>query len=354
MKTFRNLYPEIYTFKNLYAAFLKAKKYKRQSRDALEFEYYLERNLFRLQDELKELTFLPRRPKKLIVYEPVKRIISCPSFRDRVIQQALLQVIASIFECSFIYDSYAFRVGKGTHSALKRFDSFKRRTAPRRFPNGGFILKADIKSYYPCVDHAVLISLIEKKIKDSQVIGLIKRFLENHSLGGKGICVGGPLSQLFANIYLSELDYYVKGILKEKFYLRYCDDFFVLKKKRESLEKVKAQIEAFLKQRLCLELNKDKTGITTSNKGVDLLGYKSFYFYRLLRKRNVRSFKKRVSYWQEQFKENKISLRDITRSIRGWIEYAKYADSYKLRKKLFRVNLFTRMTEVKKNKRELP
>ena len=222
MKTFRNLYPKVYAFGNLYAAFLKVRKYKTQGPDTLEFEYYLEKNLFRLQDELKGLTYQPEEPKKLRVYEPVKRIISCPSFRDRVVQQALLQVMGEVFEGLFIYDSYAFRVGKGTHSALKRFDSFKRKVAPRRFPNAGFILKADIRDYYPSVDHEILISLIEKKIKDSKIIWLIKRFLENHSLSGKGICVGGPLSQLFANIYLNKLDYYVKVTLKERFYLRYC------------------------------------------------------------------------------------------------------------------------------------
>lgn len=335
MKTFRNLFPEVYAFGNLYSAFLKAKKYKTQALDTLEFEYYLEKNLFRLQDELKGLTYQPQESKKLRVYEPVKRIISCPSFRDRVAQQALLQVIGKVFEGSFIYDSYAFRIGKGTHSAIRRFDSFKRKAAPARFPNAGFILKADIRDYYPCVDHAILISLAQRKINDNKIIRLVKRFLENHSLSDKGISVGGPLSQLFANIYLSELDYYVKGILKERFYLRYCDDFFVLKRKKKPLERIKAQIEAFLKQRLCLELNKDKTEIIPTNKGVDLLGYKSFYFFRLLRKRNVSSFKKRLSYWQGQFKENRRSLKDITRSIRGWCEYARYADSYNLRKMLF-------------------
>jgi hypothetical protein len=166
--------------------------------------------------------------------------------------------------------------------------------------------------------------------------------LENHSLGGKGISVGGPLSQLFANIYLNELDWHVKGILKERFYLRYCDDFFVLKREKKSLEKVKIQIGAFLKQDLFLELNKDKTRIVPTNKGVDLLGYKSFYFFRLLRTRDVRSFKERLSYWQNQFKENGRALKDITRSIRGWCEYARYANSYNLRKKLFLKHRFVR------------
>jgi len=341
VKTFRNLYPKVYALENLYSAFLKARKYKTESPAALKFEYYLEKNLFRLQDELKDLTYQPGVPKKLQVYEPAKRIISCPSFRDRVIQQALLQVIRPIFENSFIYDSYAFRAGKGTHLALKRFDSFKRKAAPGRFPNAGFILKADIRNYYPSVDCAVLISLIERKVKDNKIIWLIRRFLENHSLTGKGISVGGPLSQLFANIYLNELDYFVKGILKERFYLRYCDDFSILMRKKKPLERVKAQIETFLKQGLALKLNTDKTAIVPTNKGVDLLGYKSFYFFRLLRKKNILSFKKRLAYWQNQFKENKRPLKDITRSIKGWCEYARYADSYNFKKRLFARYAFT-------------
>lgn len=133
-------------------AFLKVRKYKRYNQEVLGFEYNLERELFKLKEELQGLTYEPKRPQRLIVYEPARREIIIPAFRDRIIQQALLQVIEPVFEKSFIFDSYAFRIGKGSHFALERFDKFKRKVSPRKFPNSGHILKADIKNYYPSVD----------------------------------------------------------------------------------------------------------------------------------------------------------------------------------------------------------
>lgn len=336
MKAFACLYPKVYSFKSLYSAFLKARKYKAQAKDAIEFEYRLEKNLFKLQDELKNLTYRPQRPKRIKTFKPAKRVISVPAFKDRVAQQALLAIIGPLFEKGFIFDSYAFRIGKSVHKALKRFDCFRRKVAPKRFPNSGFILKADIRNYYPEVNHTILIRLIKERIKDAEIIRLVKTFLKNQAQSNKGISTGAPLSQLFANIYLNKLDYYVKHTLKQEFYLRYCDDFMILKKKSRPLEEAKAKIERFLKERLCLSLNQDKTKIARTNKGVDFLGYKVFYFYKLIRKRNLNAFKERLLVWQRQLREKRISAKDITLRIRGWVEYARYADSYKIRKKLFK------------------
>lgn len=114
----------------------------------------------------------------------------------------------------------------------------------------------------------------------------------------------------------------------------------ILKRKKRPLKKTKANLESFLKEALHVKLNQDKTEIISTNKGIDLLGYKLFYFHRLLRRKNVKLFKERLVYWQRQLKEKRISTGDITQKIRGWCEYARYGDSYKLRKRLFKNVVF--------------
>ena len=338
MKTYKDLYPRVYSFENLYKAFLKARKYKRYKQEVLEFEYNLEKELFYLKENLEIFAYQPQHQKEITVYKPTKRTILIPIFRDRVVQQTLLGVIEPIFEQAFIFDSYAFRRGRGTHSALERFDEFKRKVSPRRFPDSGFILKADIKDYYPSISHSILILLIRKKIRDERIIWLIERFLNLKSTD-KGIPVGSPLSQLFANIYLNELDYFVKHSLRKEFYLRYADDFVVLNKKLKPLQKTKQKIEIFLAENLRLKLNRDKTKIISTNKGVDLLGYKIFYFHWLIRKRNLKAFEAKLKMWQEDIKEGRLDVAKLGQKIRGWVEYARYANSYKLRKSLLSKNL---------------
>lgn len=333
MKTYSGLYPDIYAFENLYRAFEKARRYKRFKKEILEFEYDLEKELFKLKEELQGLTYEPNRPQRLIVYEPSRRGISIPAFRDRIVQQALLQVIEPIFEKSFIFDSYAFRIGKGTHSLLTRFDEFKRKVSPRRFPNSGFILKADIKDYYPSVNHNILIRILKEKIADERVIKLIEKIL-SISPGDKGIAVGSSVSQLFANIYLNKLDYFIKHNLGKKFYLRYCDDFVVLDRSYKKSVDSWRSIEDFLKVHLKLRLHPQKTKCVRTNQGVDLVGFKVFYFHRLVKRKNHRRFRRNLKLWQEEYGRGSLSASKLGEKIRGWISYASYANSYKLRKGL--------------------
>ncbi len=334
MEIHNNLYEKVCSFENLCKAFLKARRYKKYNQQALKFEYNLEKELFSLRESLEGSTYQPRPQKEFRVYKDYcRKTFFASAFSDSVVQQALLNILTPVFEKSFIFDSYAFRRQKCTHSALERFDEFKRRVSPRRFPNSGFIFKADIKDYYPSINHSILFSLLRKKIQDDRIIRLIDKFI-NLKHKDKGIPIGSPLSQLFANIYLNELDYFVKHSLKEKFYLRYADDFAILNNRLKPLKACKQKIEVFLKQGLDLELNPDKTRIIPTNKGADLLGYKVFYFYRLIRKRNLKAFKARLKLWCLDIKEGRLDTTKLSQKIKGWVEYARQANSYKLRKAL--------------------
>jgi len=161
-KTYKNLYSRIADFENLHAAYLKARRGKRFKPGVLEFSASLETNLLVLREELLTKTYRTDDYYVFEVYEPKKRIVAALPFRDRVVHHALCNVIEPIWEARFIHDSYACRVGKGTHAGADQVTEFLQR-AKRKWGQV-FILKLDIKAYFPSVDHAVLLDLLEKRV----------------------------------------------------------------------------------------------------------------------------------------------------------------------------------------------
>lgn len=176
-----NIYPEIYNLSNLILAWRRARKGRTKKQYVIEFEEDLERNLLNLHEELKSKTYLPKPLKTFILRDPKTRKISKSHFRDRIIHHALVRIIEPIFDKNFIFDSCANRIGKGTLFALKRFDLFRRKVT-NNLKSEAFCLKADIKHYFQEVDHSILLEIIQRKIKDKQVINLIEKIVANSGL----------------------------------------------------------------------------------------------------------------------------------------------------------------------------
>lgn len=153
--------------------------------------------------------------------------------------------------------------------------------------------------------------------------------------------LGNLTSQFFANIYLNELDYFVKHKLKAKHYIRYVDDFVILHSSKEQLEKWKEDISKFLQKGLKIELHPQKSKIIPLSRGVDFVGFRNFYYHRLVRKRNIRKMKRKIN----NLKNNKISYWKLMESYQGWQAYVKWSDSFNLRKEILR--------EIYKTKKEL-
>ncbi len=143
--------------------------------------------------------------------------------------------------------------------------------------------------------------------------------------------LGNLTSQFLANVYLSELDNFVKHELKTKYYLRYVDDFVILEKNHELLERYNVHIEAFLKQKLKLELHMAKSRIIPPSSGITFLGFRCFYHYRLLKKSNQNRIHRRLAKFREKFKRGEITKQKILLSMAGWDGYAKMGNTYKLR-----------------------
>jgi len=340
MKTYKFLYNKIFSINNLIAAYQNARKNKTRKDYVVEFERNFDKNIRQLRNELKDETYYPQPLKTFILRDPKTRKISKSDFRDRVIHHALINIIGPIFDKTFIYDSCANRKGKGNLFALKRFDEFKKkisnngRIVKNEFNDNNFVrgycLKADIKHYFQEVNHNILINIIKRKIRDEKVIGLIHKILNNILEEGnqeKGIPLGNLTSQLFANVYLNELDYYVKYQLKAKYYIRYVDDFIVLHQSKEQLEEWKDKINNFLGNNLKLELHPEKSKVIPLSKGIDFVGFRNFYYFRLLRKRNIKNMKSKI----QQYKENKIPKIKIFEIYQGWKAYAKWANTLKIR-----------------------
>ena len=342
MKTYGNLYSKLCSLENLELAFKKAKKDKSFMPYVIKFEDNIEEELLKLHKELSSLTYRPNKLKRFIVRDPKTRTIHASAFRDRVVYHAIVNILEPIFDPTFIHDSYASRKFKGTHKAIERFDNFKRKISKngKLVKNAynknniiGYVLKADIKHYFDTVDHERLLGIVERKIKDEKIIWLIKQILNNFdtSIKGKGMPLGNLTSQFFANVYLNELDQFIKHELKAKYYIRYVDDFVILHGSREKLLEYKDKISKYLIY-LKLELHPTKSNILPLRNGVTFLGYRIFYHHKLLRKSNLRKFNRTFNEKLELCVGGRCTFDDLFNSLEGWFGYAIWADTYKFRK----------------------
>jgi RNA-directed DNA polymerase len=332
---YKDLWKEFCSYENFELSFRKARKNKTLKTYVIEFEKNLKNNILEL---IAEMVFHSYRPKPLetfIIRDPKTRKISKSDFRDRIVHHALCNIIEPIFEKSFIYDSYANRINKGTLKAIKRFDYFKRKVS-RNNRRNFFILKADIKQYFENVDQLILVSIIKTRVRDKRILWLIRMILSNYKTNecGKGMPLGNLTSQFFANVYLNMLDQYIKEKLKIKYYIRYVDDFVIFDADEKKLEFYKEKIDVFLKSRLSIQLHKDKSKILKFGRSIKFLGFRVFPYYKLLKKSNLRKMRNKFYFLKEKYKNSEISYDIIYDFLEGWIAYAKNADTFNLRKKI--------------------
>ncbi|HOF50268.1 MAG TPA: reverse transcriptase/maturase family protein [Candidatus Colwellbacteria bacterium] len=325
------LFERITDFRNLHRAYLNARHCKRYRFSILKFGHRLEENLLALQRELESKTYRHGSYREFIVSDSKKRTIRAAPFRDRVVHHAVCGIIEPIFDKGFVYDSYACRRGKGTHAAVRRLESFLRSLKTKARGRRVYCLKCDVSKYFDNVDHELIAEIFRRKIPDEDVLWLLGEILESHK---PGIPIGNLTSQIFANIYLNELDYFVKRNLREKYYLRYMDDFLVLGLDKGRLHESKELIREFLRDRLRLELHPKKAEVFPTDKGVDFLGYVIRGNKRFLRKSTVKRFLKKKRRLEAMVRNDLLSEESWENSRASWRGYAKFADAYKLLEKL--------------------
>jgi len=313
--------------------------------------YNLERELWTLHEELASKAYVPGPYHSFVIHEPKRRMISAAPYRDRVVHHALTGPLEPIFERSFISDSYACRKRKGTHAAVDRAQHFARRFR--------YVLKADIRKFFPSMDHQILKDLVARKIKDPDVLWLVAKIVDGSNpqeavtmwFPGddlltpaerrRGIPIGNQTSQFFANVYLDPLDHFVKDRLRARGYVRYVDDFLVFSDDKSELRTWRDRIAEFL-VRLRLRLHPTKNTMFPVSEGIRFLGYRVFATHRLLVKDNVRRLRRRVRSMQQRYAEGEIGPDEIRRRLMSWSGHARQADTYLLRERLFRDFRFCR------------
>lgn len=309
-----NLFNEICSYKNLVRAWRAASRNKGSHRNVLVFASHLQENLISIRDDLRAGTYRPGRYHEMIVYEPKRRVIRSLPFRDRVVQHAIYDVVRERFERSMIPDSYACRIGKGAQRGMLRLQSFLRRRG-----KGCFVLKGDVHHFFASVNHAALLRLLERKVKDTRVLALFRLFLP---AGGVGIPIGNLMSQLYANVTLDALDHYVKNELGVKCYARYMDDFVLVLPSREEAERALASIRGFLGGALHLSLNR-KTQIFPESQGVNFLGYLVTFDHVRIRHETVKRVKRKIArYWHDYWRGAPAHWRAWFMSFLGMAKWA--------------------------------
>lgn len=344
-KRIYQIYPQVYAFENLYFAARDAARGKRGRPDVATFEYHIEEELLQLQTELREKTYHPGSYRRHTVREPKERLISAAPYRDRVVHHALTRIIEPVFERRFINDSYASRMGKGTHAALDRCQGFA-----RRFP---YVLRCDIVQFFPAMDHAILRGLLARVIADEDVLWLCDTLLaggadeliseytpvrfagdsDTDALRPRGLPIGNQTSQFWANVYLNALDQFVKRELRCKGYVRYVDDFLLFAADKVTLHAWKREIINFLAA-LRLTLHEAESAVFPVTTGIPFLGFRVYPDHRRLRRRNVTAFARRYRRLRGEYSAGRIPFARLDASVQGWVAHAAHADTYGLRRTL--------------------
>jgi retron-type reverse transcriptase len=310
-------YSDVYSFENLYNAYLKTRKQKKYRREVLQFSYNLDHELISLQNELKQHTYHVGEYRLFIVTEPKRRQIVALPFRDRIVQHALNNIIEPVFERRMIYDSYACRVNKGTHAAARRVSYFLGK------PENIYFLKMDVKSFFASINRDILKSIVYRYIDDEEIIWLSNVIFD--SSPAAGLPIGNLMSQLFANVYLHELDHHCKCDLGVKYYLRYMDDIIIMSYSKNYLKAVLIDVNDFLTRHLNISLN-SKTNIGKCSDGIEFVGYRIWRNYRLIKKQSIMRMKKKVRAW----KHGKIPDGKYLASIGSWIGHSFNTSSHRV------------------------
>jgi retron-type reverse transcriptase len=309
-------YSDVYDFTNLYNAYLNARRQKKYRKEVLAFSYNLETNLIALQRALKERAYRVGKYRPFIVEEPKRRQIVALPFVDRIVQWALCLVIEPAFEQRMIADSFACRTGKGTAAAVKRLSYFMGK------PGNVYYLKLDVKSFFASIDRGILKSIVRRYIEDEGIIRLLDAIFDSSPV--PGLPIGNLMSQLFANVYLHELDHHCKNALGVKYYLRYMDDVIILSHGKAYLRAVLADIKYFLASRLVLALNQ-KTHIGKCGDGIEFVGFRVWRGLRMVKKQSMTRMRKKVKAW----KNGKIGNERFMRSIGSWMGHSVDTSSYR-------------------------
>jgi RNA-directed DNA polymerase len=316
MKRINNLYSSIIAIENLKAADLIARRGKKCQYGIRVHDRNREMNIKKLHLSLADKTYRTSPYTTFQVYEPKERLVyRLPYYPDRICHHAIMLVLEKIFVSVFIANTYSCIKTRGIHGALRDVQNALHDVAGTQY-----CLKMDIKKFYPSVDHAILKTLLRKKIKDQDLLWLLDEIIDS----APGLPIGNYLSQYLANFYLSYFNHWIKEEKQIKYYFRYADDLVILAAKKCSLHRIFSDIQSYLLQELNLEVKGNYQIFPVDARSIDFVGYRFYHTHTLLRKSIKQSFARKVAKGK-----NPLSAA----SYWGW---AKHCNSNRLIKKLLK------------------
>jgi len=278
------------SLKNIWKTWFVFKKGKNWSAELHDFKFQLEPNLFKLFRDLNNGTYRHGGYRKFVVCDNKRREISVASVRDRLVHRLLYDFLVKIYDKTFIYDAWSCRVGKGLLGAIERTHTVESQNS--------WIWKCDIRKFFDTVDQEILLKILSRRIKDTTSFNLLKEVIFSYrTLPGRdlGMPIGNLTSQIFANIYLNELDRFIKHELKVKAYVRYGDDFVVFARDFRRLKFIRNEVVLFLENELKLNINPKSDKIIKSTHGLKFSGITLWPNGRTLSRRNLKRIKRRLN-----------------------------------------------------------
>jgi hypothetical protein len=340
-------YGQICSWGNLLVAWRKAARRKRGHGAAARFEHRLADRLLALQSALASQHYRPDAYVHFQIHEPKRRKVSAAPFHDRVVHHALCNLIEPRFERLFIADSYANRLGRGTHRAVDRLEQLARRYT--------YVLRCDIVKHFPAIDHAILLEVLRRQIPEDDVMALVEAIVasgagvldEEYEMvwfegddllapcRPRGLPIGNLTSQFWSNCLLHPFDQFVQRELRCRAYLRYVDDFALFSDRKDELWAWKRAIIERL-ARLRLTIHESAAQVVPCRCGIPWLGFLVYPTHRRVKARKVRSSTRHLGDRLDAYRAGKISFGELDASVKGWINHIRFADTWGLRKHVLR------------------
>ncbi len=330
MKRHGHLFEKVVPWGNFLRATKRAASGKTGKPAVARFLFHLEPEILTLQHQLSTGTWRPQPYRSFSIRDPKPRRISAADFRDRVVHHAIMNVLDPFFERQLFAHSYACRIGKGTHAAVR----YAQRLT-RRFP---YFLKGDVDRYFETIDHLVLKNLLRRMFKDARLLALLDRIIDAPVPGqepGQGLPIGNLTSQYFANHVLAQLDHFVKQKLRVRGYLRFMDDVLLFGETKAELHLHRAQVRRYLAGELRLRLKEEATWLAPSSQGVPFLGFRIFPGTIRLQAERWQRMRRKIRRRERAFQDGRISAGELATSVRSSIAHIEHAATRRLRQDFF-------------------